>query len=513
MNIPGKFWAFRLTTLFTLGVAPLLTPAQRLSYYADSTRKEKVLAAKHLVDRLFKEYREKTKIPGLVYGVMLDGELLLSGGHGVTDRATGTPVSSQSLFRIASMTKSVTSMAVLKLRASGKLQLDDAVARYIPEMKDLNNLTSDARPITIRDLMTHAAGFPEDNPWGDRQLDTQDDELIALLRNGLSLSNVPGTHFEYSNLGFALLGKIISNLSGKPYQQYITEEIFVPLGMPNTIWEYTLAPPDKLAHGYRFEDNTWKEEAILHDGSWGAMGGLITSIDDFSRYTAFHQLAWPPASGPDNGPVSKSDLREMHHLWNLQNVQGQFRYPNGRLCPTASGYGYGLRCSLDCDGRVIVGHSGGLPGFGSNWQIWPNEGIGIISYANLTYSGMAGINTLVLDSLLTVTRLPKAEVTVSAILQQRKDELSTLLPSWSAAESTGIFAENFFPDKSLRHRKAASDLIFKQIGPIKEISAIVPENQLRGTFYLTGAQGKAKVFFTLSPEREARIQQLDISIQ
>ncbi len=485
---------------------------QELSYFADKERKQKITAQRAFVDELFSAYARKTKIPGLAYAVMMDGQVVFSGGYGVLDKSAHTPASPQSLFRIASMTKSITAMAILKLRAGGKLQLDDPAHLYIPEMKAISRLTPDARAITIRDLLTHAAGFPEDNPWGDRQLETRDEDLLNLIGSGLSLSNVPGVAFEYSNLGFALLGRIIRNISGKPYQEYITQEILRPLGMSNTIWEYTEAPADRLAHGYRYENDTWKEESLLHDGAWGAMGGLITSIDDFSKYIAFHQSAWPPGSGPDNGPVSKSDLREMHHLWNLQTVSAQYTYPNGRVCPTAIGYGYGLRYMKDGDGRVIIGHSGGLPGFGSNWQIWLNEGIGIVSYANLTYAGMTGINTLVLDSLVIRAGLPASRVTVSGILKERSRQLAELLPAWNGAETSGIFAENFFPDKSLQLRKETDGIVFKKIGSIRDISAVEAENQLRGTFYITGTSGKARVFFTLSPEKEALIQQLNVTL-
>lgn len=145
------------------------------------------------------------------------------------------------------------------------------------------------------------AGFPEDNPWGDRQLDTKDEELIDLIKNGISFSNTPGITYEYSNLGFAILGKIIGNVSGKTYQQYINETIFRPLGMNHTIWEYTEAPKNLLAHGYRYEDEIWKEEQLEHDGTYGVMGGLITSIEDFGKYVAFHQSAWPASSAKKRG--------------------------------------------------------------------------------------------------------------------------------------------------------------------------------------------------------------------
>ena len=91
----------------------------------------------------------------------------------------------------------------------------------MPELKDLKYPTADAPLITIRDLLTHGAGFPEDNPWGDRQLADTDKDFMEFLENGVSFSNPPEVAFEYSNLGFALIGKIITNVSGIRYQDYV----------------------------------------------------------------------------------------------------------------------------------------------------------------------------------------------------------------------------------------------------------------------------------------------------
>ena len=475
-------------------------------------RLSKIKSAMPIVEKLYKEYAEKNHFPSLAFGLVVDGELLYSGNYGFTEIASSTKASSKSMFRIASMSKSVTAMGILALRKEGKLKLDDPAYLYIPELKSMPSLTADAPAVTIRHLLTHMAGFPEDNPWGDRQLDTNDDDLMALIKKGISFSNVPGVAYEYSNLGFALLGRIITNISGKPYQQYINETIFKPLGMTHTIWEYTEAPKNLLAHGYRFEDEVWKEEELEHDGTYGAMGGLITSIEDFSKYVAFHLSAWPASSARETGPVLRSDLREMQQPWNFNSLNAGFKYPAGRPCAMVSAYGYGLRWSKDCEGRVGIGHTGGLPGFGSQWQILPDYGIGIIGYANRTYAGMATINTAVLDTIIAIAGLKPLPVSVSKILAQRKSELVKLLPDWKKAEQSGIFAENFFPDRSIQHRKKEWDLIYSKTGEIVSVGEMVPENQLRGYFVIIGKKGKCKVFFTLSPENPGLIQQLDFSM-
>lgn len=482
--------------------------------FTDPDRLKQLEATFPVIDKLYKEYAAKRNFPGLAYGVVVDGKLIYAGSTGYTDVAKKTAATPKSLFRIASMTKSLTAMAILQLRDQGKLRLDDPAQQYIPELRQLTYLTADAPLITIRNLMTHSAGFPEDNPWGDRQLADSDADLTNLIKGGLSNANTPGVAYEYSNLGFAMLGHIITKVSGKPYQQYITESILKPLGMNQTVWEYTSIPADLLAHGYRFVDGglasgQWMEEPLLHDGSYGAMGGLITSIEDFSKYVAFHLAAWPPRSEAESGPLKRSSVREMQQPWMFSGMATQVKNAAGKICPVTSSYAYGLGWSQNCEGRVAVGHSGGLPGFGSQWRILPDHGIGVIAYANLTYAGLGSINSAVLDTLVSRAALKPRQLPVSAILSQRKAELVKLLPDWTNAEKSGIFAENFFPDHSVETRRKVVQGLYAKAGKIKKVGELVPENQLRGHFLLEGETASIDVFFTLTPENPALIQQLD----
>ncbi|WP_461042287.1 serine hydrolase domain-containing protein [Spirosoma harenae] len=477
--------------------------------FADPDRAKKLEAAFPIVEKIYKDAAEKRHFPGVAFGIVLDGKLVYSGGVGYTNVAKKTPATAKSLFRIASMTKSFTTMAILKLRDEGKLRLDDPAEQYIPELKNHKYLTADAPRITVRNLMTHTAGFPEDNPWGDRQLDDSKADLLKLIKDGISNSNVPSFSYEYSNLAFAMLGQIINVVSGKPYQQYINETIFRPLGMNDTQWEYTRVPAEKLALGYRWQDENWLEEALLHDGSYGAMGGLITSIEDFSKYVALHQSAWPPRSDDDNGPIKRSSIREMQHPWVISSFASQAKNSAGQLCPEINGYGYGLRWAENCKGHKGIGHTGGLPGFGSQWRILNDYGIGVIAYANLTYAGMATINAAVLDTLVAIGKLKPRQLPVSNILAQRKTELVKLLPDWTNAEKSGIFAENFFPDKSVAIRRKTVQELYTKAGKISRVGELVPENQLRGHFLIEGEKANIDVFFTLTPENPALIQQLD----
>ncbi len=481
--------------------------------FSDAARMEKIKQALPVIDSIYKKHAAENHFPGISFGIVADGQLIYKNSYGYTDIEKKIPVTSSSMFRIASMSKSFTAMAILKLRDEGKLELDNPAYFYIPELKNIKYPTADAPHITIRHLLTHGAGFPEDNPWGDRQLADTDKELMEFIGKQISFSNPPGIAFEYSNLGFALLGKIITTISGKRYQDYIKENIWEPLGMINAEWEYGNVPADKLAHGYRWLNNNWNEEQLLHDtpdGSWGAMGSMITSIDEFAKYVAFHLSAWPPSNAAEKGPVKRSAVREMHHPWRWNGFNPNFKYPDGRICAVTSAYCYGLGWTKDCDGKTYISHSGGLPGFGSQWRIMPEYGIGVVAFANRTYSPFGTVNLRVLDTLIKLAGLKPSQLPPSAILEKRKNELVKLLPDWNNAEQTGIFAENFFPDYTIDTLKKHARDLYTKAGKIIAIKEMKPENQLRGSFILQGEKTDIEIYFTLSPENPPLIQEYHI---
>lgn len=485
----------------------------KVPVFDDIGRLDKIRKTFGVIDSIFKDAALKNNYPGLAIGIVVDGELVHNANFGYTDIDKKIPVTSSSMFRIASMSKSFTSLAILHLRDLGKLNLDDPVGKYIPEMANQISLTSDAPQITIRHCLSHNTGLPEDNPWGDRQLQDSDKELLALLDSGLAFSNIPGVAYEYSNLGFALLGRIITKVSGMPYQQYIKKNILMPLNMSDTDWEYSHIDRSRLALGYRWLDGKYRDEALLHDnpdGSWGAMGAMISSIDEFARYMSLHLSAWPPRSGEDKGPVGRTSVREMHKPWNFSGFNPNYKYPDGRTCATANAYGYGLRWTKDCDDKLYIGHSGGLPGFGSQWQIMPDYGIGVVSLANRTYAGTGGVNMQVLDYIVKNAGLKPRYIPTSDILNIRKNELMALLPDWIGAESSGIFAENFFPDFILPVLKKQSQDLFSRAGKILKIQDFVADNQLRGTFIIEGQNTNLQVYFTLTPENPPLIQEYRI---
>lgn len=476
--------------------------------FTNDNRVEKIKSLGPEIQQLIEEHAKSRNIPGIAYGIVVDNQLVWSSATGLMNLEKQLPASPTTSFRIASMTKSFTAMGILQLRDGGKLTLSDPASKYIPELAKVTYLTSDAPVMTIENLLTMTAGFPEDNPWGDRQLDESDQMLMDLISGGVAFSNVPGYEFEYSNTGYALLGTIISRVSGMPYQEYLTQNIFQPLGMNHTYWEYEGIPEEQLALGYRWEDEEWKLEPMLHDGSYGAMGGLITSIEDFSKYVSFHLSAWPPRSDSETGPLKRSSLREMHtpQFSRLNTLGKDF---NGNDCPVISGYGYGLGITQFCDGLTFVSHGGALPGFGSNYVFFPEYGVGLMAFGNLTYTSpwpLQAIGKLLFGQ----GDLQPRVLPPSAVLLERQEQITELIQTWDKALENQILAENFYLDKSREMRMAEVQALLEKAGAIQESSPILPENQLRGSYQIQTENGKLTVFFTLSPENKPKVQQLGI---
>ncbi len=488
--------------------APFAPPA-----FADSARRERIAALLPELDKLYADLAAERHLPGLVWGVVLDGQLIHARALGLANIEKKYAVATDTRFRIASMSKSFVTMAALHLRDAGKLRLDDTVASHLPEFRTVRLPTVDATPVTIRHLMTMTIGLPEDNPWGDRQMAITKAAVEQFVGAGLSFANAPGETYEYSNLGYVLLGKIVSKVSGMRFQDYIARTILRPLGMNDTGWEYTAVPAPKLALGYHWLHGAWQLEPILPDGDGAAMGGLITTLDDFARYVAFHLAAWPARDDADDGPVRRATVREMH----LPRIFSGFsanalltdnKTPN----PRVSFYGYGLGWSRDKLGVVTVGHSGGLPGYGSNYRFAPDHGIGVMAFSNLRYGPVYQLTARALNLLLERASLPPRAQQVSAILAERKAQVAELIRTWDPKLIAAIGAENFLLDRSLSDWSALGRERLAAIGAIKSIGAIEPETQLRGTFTIIGEKAQLRVFFTLTPEPVPKVQELQMTV-
>ncbi len=490
---------------FAQDAAPLRAAPAR---FGDPARLERLASAFPEIDRIFREYGADAHVPGMAWGVVVDGRLVHRGAMGHRDIASGAPVDQQTVFRIASMTKSFTALAILKLRDEGKLSLDDPAERHVPELAGLAYPTADAPRITIRHLLTHSAGFPEDNPWGDQQLAITDAAMTALLLQGIPFSNPPGIAYEYSNFGFALLGRIVSVVSGEPYRDYVQRAILAPLGMHATTLEPADVPADRLARGYRWEDDTWKLEPALADGAFGAMGGMLTSIDDLGRYVGFLLSAWPPRDDNDTGPVRRASVREMQQVWRMRPAAVSVGGPDEPLRLSAGGYGYGLRVTQSCDIEHNVGHAGGLPGYGSLMFWLPEHGVGLVAAGNLTYTSWGPRFDAALAALASTGALRAREPQPSPALTSAYAAVSRLVVEWDDVLADEIAAGNLYLDRSKDRRRRDLEQLRERHGRCSADSPIDVENALRGAWTMTCERGAVRVAITLSPTVPPRVQYL-----
>lgn len=494
--------------------ATFRAPAPR---FADADRAAKLATAFPEVDRLFREYAAGAHVPGAAWGIVIDGRLAHTGVTGYRDVATKSPVTPDTVFRIASMTKSFTAIAILKLRDEGKLSLDDPAEKYVPEMRALVYPTSDSPRITIRHLLSHAEGFPEDNPWGDQQLANTDARLSEQIRAGIPFSNAPGIAYEYSNFGFAILGRIVANVadpSGSPrtaaYTKYINDHVLAPLGMTSTTLDPSSVPADRLAHGYRWEDEQWKNEPLLANGSFGSMGGMLTTLSDLGKYVGAFLAAWPPRDGEEGPPIRRASLREMQQVSRTRPAVVS-RSGDGIQLNTG-GYGYGLGLTQNCQFPTIVAHGGGLPGFGTQMRWLPEYGVGLIAFGNLTYTSWPRTFDAALEALGRTGGLQPRVIEPSPALTSARAAVAGLVVKWDDEVAERIAAQNLYLDQSKDRRRAAIDALRSEVGACSAGSGFDRvENALRGDWTMACERGRLRVAITLAPTNPPTVQFLSVT--
>ncbi len=442
-------------------------------------------------------------------------------------------VSADTRFRIASMTKSFTSAAVLALRDDGVLGLDVPIADFAPGLTGVRGSTSDAPPITLRMLLTMSAGFASDDPWADRLLDADRATMDDLFARGAHAAHPAATAFQYSNYGFAMVGRVVEEVSGESLRHHVTNRLLEPLGMVSTGWD----PPHQgsVAIGHRWvpaipdaeageSDGRWQRELPpLADGGVAPMGGLWSTVEDLRRWVRFLLDAVPARDDPDDGPLRRSSRREQQQIHRSLGIPG-----------AASGYGMGLQVLHHETLGTVVAHSGGLPGFGSNMRWLLDHGIGIVGLSNVTYAPMAALTMAIaerLPSLAGVERLPEPVVAAPAVEAAHRFLVSVLSPSlsggspaWSIDSPDSGWAINVALDEPFERRAA---LLAHLLSTLGDRSGGLGFGELR---LKTGAAGsfsiealdpiepstpdpRLEISFTLSAESPPRVQSLTFALR
>ena len=462
------------------------------------------------VDRLMDEFFDGGGTPGLAYGVVADGGLVHVGGRGQA-RLGGPVPDASTVFRIASMTKSFLGATVLSLRDEGRLSLEAPVATYVPELDGVRGPTRDSPPPTVRDLLTMSAGWVTDDPWADRNEAMAREELSALLRRGLIFDAAPGTRFEYSNLGWTILGRVVTEVAGRQFQDVVRERVLVPLGLTGTGFTPDDVPADRLADGHFRLDDTWHVEPTSPTGEFAALGGLFSTVEDLACWIATLCGAFPARDDDDPCvPVSRASLRELQQA---HRFVGVVRGAPGddRLPGEANAYGFGLMVTEHPRFGTFVHHGGGYPGYGSHMVWHPASGLGVVGLANARYAGPYRMTRVALSALLEELDAPARVVRPTAAASSARSRVDDLLSAWDDAVASDLFAPNVDGDLPRERRRAdlatAVESVGGLTGPAYDVTAHAAS---RLVWWRPGERGRLRVELWLTPESPQRVQVLDV---
>ena len=337
----------------------------------------------------------RARVPGVALGVRRDDRVLVARGYGYRDVRDRRPATPETVFGIASMTKSFTAIAVLRLAEEGRLRLTDPVARHLPEFRTPERRYT--RRITLHHFLTHSSGLPplpsiyytsgrslaRDPPYDPKvarrvgidpdhpPIDTYEGILEYLAETRYRLLGPPGAFFSYSNEGFGLLGAVIERASGRTYESFVEEEILRPAGMSRSTFDTGImrrapevtklySPNWSHPHRPKVESDEWWEDTCLR-----AAGALRTTVSDLLRYTELYLR---------EGRVGRERILSPASVRSMMQPQV--------LVEPGTYYGYGLFVRPDYHGRPIVYHSGGLKGVSSEFMVAPKDGLAGVVLTN-----------------------------------------------------------------------------------------------------------------------------------
>ncbi|HEY2379226.1 MAG TPA: serine hydrolase domain-containing protein [Gemmatimonadaceae bacterium] len=334
-------------------LTPIALSAQQAtpqgSHRADPT------SVRRTVDSLASAFIARHEAPGVSIVVIRGRDTLVSQGYGLADLENGVPATPHTVYRIGSITKQFTSAAVMQLVEAGRVKVDDSIGVYLPA------LPARWRAVTVRQLLNHTSGVPSYTDIGPRWLKRigepmTPDTLVALTAND-SLWFAPGKSWRYDNTGYVVLGMLLEKVTGKPYDQYLKEKLFAPLGLSETMYCHNAPIIPHRAQGYGRDSSGWHNASFIDMSQPFAAGALCSSALDLAR--------WNQALGSGK-VVSAASYREMTS-------------PTGAAAPRH--YGFGLM-SDTLAGHHVVTHGGGIPGFSTVNAWFPDDSLSITILPN-----------------------------------------------------------------------------------------------------------------------------------
>jgi len=336
---------------------------------AQSLREDpRIASALHLLELWLEAQSAYENIPGISMAVVHDQELLWARGFGCADREKKRPATPETIYGIGSISKLFTSIAVLQLRDQGKLRLDDPVVKHLPWF-NIKQTYPDGPPVTIHGILTHSSGLPRDADfpyWSAPYSEFPTRERIIKTLANQATVYPAYTQFQYSNLGFALAGEIVAQVSGQDYADYVKQNILVPLGLDDTRPEL---PEEhragRLATGYSSitREGIQNKMPFFQAKGIAPAAGFSSTVVDLARFASWQ---FRLLGGGKEEILRANTLREMQRF--------QWMDPNNTW-----GLGFTVWRS---DGIIYVGHGGICAGYRSQLTLQPKEKIATVFLAN-----------------------------------------------------------------------------------------------------------------------------------
>jgi CubicO group peptidase (beta-lactamase class C family) len=370
----------------------------------------------------FEEYiqkiMEQESIAGAAIAVAQHGEVIYQKGFGVRNQRTQEPVTPETIFGVASITKSFTAMAIMQLEDEGKLSVTDPVTKYLPEFK-IHGI-EDINSIKIHHLLSHTTGLP---PMRRKEeLRRLEDHLEYLVTEDVNLLGQPGDYFSYCNDTFLLLGAIIERVTGRLYRRYITEHILDPLSMRRSTFSLEEVEKFKnvtVPYVYNREVSKLEEVPWPALGNYEVGGGVRSTVLDLLKYGQVYV-----------GDLSDDRIVTSRSIVSRDQLKKMWQpvHPIDRN----THYGYALQITPNYSDVTLVEHGGGQPGVSSNFGFLPEKGLVVAVLTNV--SGVSA-SDMWLAAVNTVLGLPlNQKRSVEPYYLASLKELQRLTGTYQSAE-------------------------------------------------------------------------------
>lgn len=475
--------------------------ASRWVFPDAATRKDRAqrLAMK-LGSQLDGEHDRNATGASFAFALVVDGDVVLLKAKGLADVENKRPATPDTIYRVASITKTFTATAMMALRDENKLGLADLLVTYLPEL-DVGYPHRDDQPIRVEQLLTHSAGLVRSGPYAELARPSTEADLIDATK--LPLTTDPGVGHRYSNFGFGLLGLVVGRTAGIPYRDFVRTKLLEPLGMTSSGYDLARLPSDRLAVGYRRDSAGLAALPMTANGAGEAAGGLYSSARDMAEWLRFHLAAWPPRDDPDEGIVRRATLREMH-VPRLPFASGVSPSTAGTSRAYTRSVGLAWEVLKGCYFDHLVGHDGDLEGFHARLRFDADRGFGFVLLGNSDAADMSGAAERLLDTIANEDLLaPRRREPAPDLIQRATNAVRRMGPSWKEDDYTQTFTETFRAQFGHSDAIALGGRIAKEVGACTYSSADVVTDALDAELVFKCTRGllRASVRGTGSPLR------------